>query len=514
VELVLSEIYRTTYTDYEGVEVEVFNASLRLVSHQFRRVIDDSVPCFAMLKLLKSEYQRVSNSDGSIDSNKTSPWLTHSEVSMILSKRQIDLNEPLPEPRLMPLTALQIVASTMLCACYEKNAPDTELIYTVSGSGVFIQTIDDKLSPLHGKQIIVHQIKKKNHHQSTTCGLHTRFCVSDPEAASLLGIEVNTPYDHQRTIEFLNAEEDYETEVYSPFPQLRIVEREAILSSTWNRATHMNEHTRFNANMHYRRDKALWDRFPTLPRPLYRILARHDIPNRKPELKKIVTLHSLINMIDMFKLSVIFKSHTSAMLRQLYSSTIESHNVEHMIKDLEFVNAHELRSISSKEVYKDNMLEYTPVRVQSERLLQPLSTLHSLMKQNAMNLPVPLTAIDFERMVHILREPYLEGFKLTYKKQYRAPRVTIADLIKADKCSMPAGAGVYYEYNDGIKANIYYTVQLKRTIDHKTETVVVQLLRIRNKICFRMHIWLNSIIKIDLMREYDVDLAKEVFEYW
>jgi hypothetical protein len=326
VELVLSEIYRIAYTDDERAEVEVFNASLRLVSHLFRRVIDDSVPCFAMLKLLKSEYQRFSNSDGSIDSNKTSPWLTHSEVSMILSKRQIDLNEPLPEPREMPLTALQIVASTLAFE-YQNRCPNIEIIYVAAGSIVFVQTIVKSDSPLNGKKIIVQQRRPEGYNPH----LITRFCVTDHETASQLGVAINAQHDYDEYVEWIGEEGYTQHERRFSFD---LEQYHLILERCWSSDIIAEEETGepqvFLMDMQYRRDKTFYTQYPTLPPSVYRALTQQND-------NTVVLLNSLRNVIEMFKLNVIFKSRTSAMLRQLYSSTIESQNVEHLIADIKII---------------------------------------------------------------------------------------------------------------------------------------------------------------------------------
>jgi hypothetical protein len=262
VELVLSEIYRTAYTDDEGVEVEVFDASLRLVSHQFRRVLDDSVPCFAMLKLLKSEYQRVSNSDGSIDSNKTSPWLTHSEVSMILSKRQINLNEPLPEPRLMPLTALQIVASTLAFE-YQNRCPNIEIIYVAAGSIVFVQTIVKPDSPLNGKKMIAQH--RRSLKPDGSC-----YCVTDHEIASQLGVEINAQHDYDEYVEWIGEGGYAQHERIFSFD---LQQYHSILKRCWSSDIFAEPHEEetsepqvFLMDMQYRRDKTFYTQFPTLRR--------------------------------------------------------------------------------------------------------------------------------------------------------------------------------------------------------------------------------------------------------
>jgi hypothetical protein len=508
VELVLSEIYRTTYTDYEGVEVEVFDASLRLVSHQFRRVLDDSVPCFAMLKLLKSEYQRVSNSDGSIDSNKTSPWLTHSEVSMILSKRQIDLNEPLPEPRLMPLTALQIVASTMLCACYEEYArshyeeslgTNVELIYAVAGTVSFIQTIIDEQSPLHGKQILVQGAEHPMPEGACGCCwtpyLDFRICVTEVEAANLLQIDVNTPYDEYMTMN----DDEGETFRQNQFPELRVFQVYRPMDS-WRgdnfTSSMSNSLTQFNANMHYRRGKALWDQFPTLPPPIYRILTRHD-----HNYNDTFSLNSLINMIEMFKLNVIFKSHTSAMLRQLYSSTIESHNVEHLIADTEIIRR-------SFEEIPGKLYSFTARQAISGKLGDYIDWPYCINLQQRMKMPVPLTPTDLYYMFHVLLGD--QPITLIRKQCYRAAMIT--ELIDCDMADIPASAEIYSKYNEEMEVNVYYQARfIVSSNQHFTATIQILLMHHTHWFCMKLY---QGSLEAEVMKECDFDLAKDLFEYW
>jgi hypothetical protein len=416
VELVLSKIYRIIYTNDEGVEVEVFNASLRLVSPQFRRVIDDSVPCFAMLKLLKSECQRVSNSDGSIDSNKTSPWLTHSEVSMILSKRQIDLNEPLPGPRLMPLTALQIVASTLAFE-YQNRCPNIEIIYVAAGSIVFVQTVLQPGSPLNGKKIIVQQRRSLRPEGSCFCcwspHLITRFCVTDHETASQLGVAINAQYDYDEYVEWIDEEGYAQHERRFSFD---LEQYQSILERCWFSdifAEPYEEETSephvFLMDMQYRRDKTFYTQFPTLPPSVYQALTQHND-------NTVVLLESLRNVIEMFKLNVIFKSHTSAMMRKFYGSTFKSQNVEHLIADIKIIRRG-LGGISALfKSYSINNLAKSENGDYFEReafyatendgitlgICSITDSLLSLRLQRDIGLPVPLTPADFQFMLQIL----------------------------------------------------------------------------------------------------------------
>jgi hypothetical protein len=454
-----------------------------------------------MLKLLKSEYQRVSNSDGSIDSNKTSPWLTHSEVSMILSKRQIDLNEPLPEPREMPLTALQIVASTIIHARshYEESlGTNVELIYAVAGTGAFIQTIVDEQSPLHGKQIVVQGVEHPMSEEDCGCCwtpyLDYWICVTDVETANLLQIDVNTPYD-----EYVTMNDDAgETFRQNQFPELRVIQVDRLMDS-WRgdnfTSSMSNSLTQFNANMHYRRDKALWDQFPTLPPPIYRILTRHD-----HNYNDTFSLNCLINMIEMFKLNVIFKSRTSAMLRQLYSSTIESQNVEHLIADIKIIR----RSFGRNP---GELYSFTAIHTISGKLGDCSNVPYYIDLQQRMKMPVPLTPTDLYYMFHVLLGD--QPITLIRKQCYGAAMIT--ELTDCDMADIPSSAEIYSKCNEEMEVNVYYQARFI-VFSNQHFTATIQILLMHNTHWFCMKLYQGS--RIEVMKECDLDLAKDLFEYW
>jgi hypothetical protein len=171
---------------------------LRGISRQFCRVWDEIEPCFAFMKMIQREYQRVQESGGTIQS----PWFTEYETSFLTSRGvNFDLRDPLPAPELIPLTAVQIIAATLysqskLAYHHPKN---TRLVYAARCTATFISPVINELSKFNGKEVIFQETVSYQCPYADTSSqvleVNQTLFIPDPEFAAYAGVPPYAPID-------------------------------------------------------------------------------------------------------------------------------------------------------------------------------------------------------------------------------------------------------------------------------------------------------------------------------
>lgn len=88
-------------------------------------------------------------------------------------------------------------------------------------------------------------------------------------------------------------------------------------------------------------------------------------------------------------------------------------------------------------------------------------------------------------------------------------------VISTTECDLPSDAEVYSRYSKKTNAFVYYNALL-RQYGGSNDTTAIQLLWMQNKLWFRVRIWPNGDNSdyTEIMKEYELSAAIELFEYW
>jgi hypothetical protein len=259
--MVVSTDFSCNFNSRMAVLFQLYASSLRLVSRQLCSIIDNEVPCFAFLKMIKEEVKRVKQSkEGLIES----PWLTQYEAKLIVNNGQIDMNEPLPSQCMIPLTSLLITTSTRLAECEFKSSTrssktSVEFHHALPSRVCFTLTITDKDSPLIGKEMTIQQ------HQYINGNFVRVVYTTEPALAQLIGIPEYTPSlaDKWEAADDLFALIGECWRKTLPIAKSELFDAIADLFSAPNDQEH-------NPSTHYLR--SYWDPLPTVPVCLARLL--------------------------------------------------------------------------------------------------------------------------------------------------------------------------------------------------------------------------------------------------
>lgn len=137
----------------------------------------------------------------------------------------------------------------------------------------------------------------------------------------------------------------------------------------------------------------------------------------------------------------------------------------------------------------------------------------SLTQQTEMNLPVPLTPIDFARMLHVLIGNRIEDFNKEFRFGSNVQYFKKNGMQTKTKSALPPGTEIYCEYNEQLATTIYYNAQFSKSRYSEKEILVLQLLRMQDEIWFRLQSS-HGVIDCEVMKRFDLTMAIDLYEYW
>jgi hypothetical protein len=171
--------------------------------------MDAIEPCFAFMKMMKQEHLRVQSSGGTISSR----WFTEYEAELLSESDngQIDMREPLPDPELIPVTALQIISSTLYTQLLLRTLRRpyiSQFIYAVRCTCTYFTTLASDKPDFCGKSVITQQTIDKSfrHGERATQfpATSTKFFVTDPDLARKFGVSPEEPIDQYDKYDYLS----------------------------------------------------------------------------------------------------------------------------------------------------------------------------------------------------------------------------------------------------------------------------------------------------------------------
>eukprot|EP00029_Vermamoeba_vermiformis_P012367 TRINITY_DN7181_c0_g1_i1.p1 TRINITY_DN7181_c0_g1~~TRINITY_DN7181_c0_g1_i1.p1 ORF type:complete len:431 (-),score=16.39 TRINITY_DN7181_c0_g1_i1:109-1401(-) len=294
------------YQDRPSLDV----TELRCICRQFCRAINDVDPVFAFMKMITEEHRRVQESGGTIQSQ----WFTEYELKLIMTSHGLDMREPFPAPELIPLTALQIIASTLYCASITDWYWDG-IIYSVPKTMVYKQKVNNKNSKFYGMDVIwQHSIGDLDEDACACCTnlpeAYTLFA-PDPELARHLGGEAYSPITTRLEWDLFDYDEKGQ-----PPPPVWLYNSGDTKESDFG--------TIYPLNLDYEPSKQLFDRLPKLGSALYNLLT-----NRSQQ--KASTFRRLSKVITLVKKNMIFKFQNRLLVEQQFHGSIVLHNLSQAI---------------------------------------------------------------------------------------------------------------------------------------------------------------------------------------
>ncbi len=136
-----------------------------------------------------------------------------------------------------------------------------------------------------------------------------------------------------------------------------------------------------------------------------------------------------------------------------------------------------------------------------------------LVLQQKMKVPVPLTPVDFLRMLNLFVGNSIDEFSTLRKLPPTNSNFPSKATSRLAECEdLPPGAVVYAAFNKEIQATIRYSALL----DNAVQGVAIQVLRMASKWWFRMRVWnpVTCPVQLEIMRDYHFNTAIDLFEYW
>jgi hypothetical protein len=100
--------------------------------------------------------------------------------------------------------------------------------------------------------------------------------------------------------------------------------------------------------------------------------------------------------------------------------------------------------------------------------------------------------------------------------QHQKPVLFPTKVIRTTEYDLPLDAKVYMYHHQETRAAVHCNTLFSRQYGAYKETVAIQLLRMRNKHWFRVRVLPgeNNGESTEIMKEYELSTAIELFEYW